>query len=102
MGRVKKFSDGQRGIALPVRVIPRASRNEIVEILSDQTVKIRLKAPPVEGKANEELIKFLSKVLDIPKSNFEIVGGKTGRDKLISILDADGQEVNRKILENLS
>lgn len=102
MGRVKKFSDGQRGIALPVRVIPRASRNEIVEILSDQTVKIRLKAPPVEGKANEELIKFLSKVLDIPKSNFEIVAGKTGRDKLISILDADGKEVNRKILENLS
>jgi uncharacterized protein (TIGR00251 family) len=102
MGRVKKFSDGQRGIALPVRVIPRASRNEIVEVLSDQTVKIRLKAPPVEGKANEELIKFLSKVLDIPKSNFEIVAGKTGRDKLISILDADGKEVNRKILENLS
>jgi uncharacterized protein (TIGR00251 family) len=73
-----------------------------VEILSDQTVKIRLKAPPVEGKANEELIKFLSKVLDIPKSNFEIVAGKTGRDKLISILDADGQEVNRKILSKLS
>lgn len=102
MGRVKKFSNGRRGVALPVRVIPRASRNEIVEILSDQTVKIRLKAPPVEGKANEELINFLSKVLDIPKSNFEIVGGKTGRDKLVSILDADSQEVNRKILEILS
>lgn len=102
MGRVKKFSNGRRGVALPVRVIPRASRNEIVEILSDQTVKIRLKAPPVEGKANEELIDFLSKVLDIPKSNFEIVGGKTGRDKLVSILDADSQEVNRKILEILS
>ena len=102
MVRVKKFSNGQHGIALPVRVIPRASRNEIVEILSDQTVKIRLKAPPVEGKANEELIKFLSKVLDIPKSSFEIVGGKTGRDKLISILDANAKEVNRKILENLS
>jgi len=102
MGRVKKFSNGRRGVALPVRVIPRASRNEIVEILSDQTVKIRLKAPPVEGKANEELINFLSKVLDIPKSNFEIVGGKTGRDKLVSILDADSHEVNRKILEILS
>jgi uncharacterized protein (TIGR00251 family) len=102
MGRVKKFSNGRHGVALSVRVIPRANRNEIVEILSDQTVKIRLKAPPVEGKANEELINFLSKILDIPKSNFEIVGGKTGRDKLISILDADNQEVNRKILENLS
>jgi len=102
MGRVKKFSDGQRGIALPVRVIPRASRNEIVEILSDHTVKIRLQAPPVEGKANEELIKFLSKILDIPKSKFEIVAGKTGRDKLISILDVDGEAVNKKILENLA
>jgi uncharacterized protein (TIGR00251 family) len=102
MGREKKFSDGRHGIALPVRVIPRASRNEIVEILSDQTVKIRLKAPPVEGKANEELVKFLSKILGIPKSKFEIVGGRTGRDKLVSILDVQGDEVNKKILENLA
>jgi uncharacterized protein (TIGR00251 family) len=101
MGREKKFTNGRHGIALPVRVIPRASRNEIVEILSDQTVKIRLKAPPVEGKANEELVKFLSKILDIPKSKIEIVGGKTGRDKLVSILDVEGDEVNKKILENL-
>jgi uncharacterized protein (TIGR00251 family) len=102
MGREKKFSNGKRGIALPVRVIPRASRNEVVEILSDHTVKIRLKAPPVEGKANEELVKFLSKILDIPKSKIEIVGGRTGRDKLVSILDVDGDEVNKKILENLA
>jgi uncharacterized protein (TIGR00251 family) len=101
MGREKKFTNGRHGIALPVRVIPRASRNEIVEILSDQTVKIRLKAPPVEGKANEELVKFLSKILDIPKSKIEIVGGKTGRDKLVSILDVEGDEVNKKILQNL-
>lgn len=102
MGRDKKFSDGQRGVALPIRVIPRSSRNEIVEILSDQTVKIRLKAPPVEGKANEELVKFLSKILSIPQSKIEIVGGKTGRDKLVSILDAEGDEIHRRILENLS
>ncbi len=102
MGPTKKFSNGQHGVALPVRVIPRASRNEIVEILSDQTVKIRLKAPPVEGKANEELIKFLSEILDIPKSKIEIVGGKTGRDKLVSILDAGADEINKKILANLS
>lgn len=102
MGQNKKFSNGQHGIALPVRVIPRASRNEIVEILSDQTVKVRLKAPPVEGKANEELVKFLSKILDIPKSKIEIVGGKTGRDKLVSILDATTDEINKKILENLA
>jgi uncharacterized protein (TIGR00251 family) len=97
-----KFSDGKRGSALPVRVTPRASRNEIVEVLSDNTVKIRLTAPPVEGKANEELIKFLANVLDIPKSRMEIVAGMTGRDKLVSILDMGTEEVHRKILAHLS
>lgn len=102
MARKTKFSDGKRGSALPVRVIPRASRNEIVEILSDQTVKIRLTAPPVEGKANEELVKFLSDILGMPKSKIEIVAGMTGRDKLVSILDMNSDAVHKKILEHLS
>ncbi len=102
MSLSKKFTDGRKGSALPVRVTPRASRNEIVEILSDSTVKIRLTAPPVEGAANEELIKFLAEVLGIAKSKLEIVAGATGRDKLISILDMDSEEVHQKILEHLS
>jgi uncharacterized protein (TIGR00251 family) len=85
-----------------VRVTPRASRNEIVEVLSDSTVKIRLTAPPVEGKANEELIKFLSEVLGVAKSKMEIVAGERGRDKLVSILDMNSDEVHKKILEHLS
>ena len=97
-----KFSDGRRGSALPVRVTPRASRDEIVQILSDQTVKIRLTAPPVEGQANEALIKFLSKVLGVPKSSIEIVAGATGRDKLVSIVDMTVDEVHSKILQHLS
>jgi uncharacterized protein (TIGR00251 family) len=102
MAKEPKFSNGKRGAALPVRVIPRASRNEIVEILSDQTVKIRLTAPPVENKANEELIMFLADVLDLPKSRLDIVAGEKGRDKLVSILDITSEEVHKKILENLS
>ncbi len=102
MARGTRFSDGKKGAALPIRVIPRASRNEIVEILSDQTVKIRLVAPPVDGAANEELIKFLSDILDVPKSKIEIVAGATGRDKLVSILDISSQEVHQKILAHLS
>jgi hypothetical protein len=102
MAKEHKFSDGRRGSALPVRVTPRASRNEIVEILSDQTVKIRLTAPPVEGQANEELIKFLSDVLGIPKSKLEIVAGATGRDKLVSIMDMPVEEVHKRILAHLT
>ena len=102
MTKKHTFSNGKRGAALPVRVTPRASRNEVVEILSDNTVKIRLTAPPAEGQANEELIKFLSEILGIPKSKMEIVAGESGRDKLVSILDMDSEEVHRKILEHLS
>ena len=48
--------DGKKGAALALRVTPRASKNEIVEVLSDGTVKVHLTAPPVEGKANEALL----------------------------------------------
>lgn len=101
MVKNRNFSNGKRGAAIPIRVTPRASRNEIVEVLSDQTVKIRLTAPPVEGKANEELIKFLSKILGCKKSDLEIVAGATGRDKLVTVLDMEMDEVNQRISAHL-
>jgi uncharacterized protein len=93
---------GQRGAALAVRVTPRSSRNEIVEITSDGTVRIRLTAPPVEGKANEALRSYLADILEVPKSNIEIVAGTSGRDKLVSVLDMDAETLHHKILEHLS
>ncbi|MEN8240908.1 MAG: DUF167 domain-containing protein [Chloroflexota bacterium] len=102
MARAMRFTNGKKGAALPVRVIPRASRNEIVEVLNDQTVKIRLIAQPAESQTNEELISFLAKVLGMPPTNFEIVAGINGRDKLVSILDVSSEDVHKKILENLS
>lgn len=97
-----RMHNGQKGSALAVRVTPRASRNEIVEILNDGTVKVRLVAPPVEGKANETLIEFLAGVLDVPRSHIEIVAGTTGRDKLVSILDMDAETVHERILRKLA
>ncbi len=102
MRKQPHFSDGKRGAALPVRVIPRASRNEIVEILSDQTVKIRLVAPPDEQHTNRELINFLADVLGVSASKLEVVAGISGRDKLVSILDVTSQEVHNKILRHLT
>ncbi len=93
--------DGQKGSALAVRITPRASRNEIVEVLSDGTVRIRLTAPPVEGKANEALIKFLAEILGVTPSRIDIVAGDTSRDKLVSVLDMDAEVVHRKILETI-
>lgn len=102
MVKQPRFSNGKIGAALPVRVIPRASRNEIVEILNDQTVKIRLVAAPTEQETNQELIIFLAEVLGVPPSKLEIVAGMKGRDKLISILDVSTQEVHKKIISHLS
>ena len=93
--------DGKKGAALAVRVTPRASKNEIVGALSDGTIKIRITAAANEGQANEELIKFLSDVLGVPKSRIEIVAGETGRDKLISVLDLDAETVHKRIVENI-
>ena len=94
--------DGKKGSALAIRVTPRASHNEIVEIQNDGTVKIRLTAAPVEGKANQALISFLSDVLEVPRSHIEIVAGINGRDKLVSILDLDAETVHERILKHIS
>jgi uncharacterized protein (TIGR00251 family) len=94
--------NGKKGSALAIRVTPRASRNEISEILSDGTVKIRLTASPVEGKANQALIEFLADVLEVPRARIEIVAGATGKDKLVSILDLDAETVHERILRKLS
>jgi uncharacterized protein (TIGR00251 family) len=100
----RKFElhDGKRGAALAVRVTPRTSRNEIFGVLNDGTVKIHLTAPPVEGQANEALLKFLSEVLGVPVSRLDIVAGKTGRNKLVSVLDMDAETVHKRIVKHMS
>lgn len=93
---------GRKGAALAIRVTPRASKNEIIEIQADGTVRVRLTAPPSEGKANEALIQFLAEVLDVPRSSLEIIAGHSGRDKLVSILDLDAAAVQERILRHLA
>ena len=99
----RKFNlhNGKKGSALAVRVTPRASRNEIVELLDDGTIKVRIAAPPSDNEANETLIDFLSEILDVPKSRLDIVAGVAGRDKLISVVDMDTETVHQRILAHL-
>jgi uncharacterized protein (TIGR00251 family) len=93
--------DGKKGAALAVRVTPRASKNEIVEILSDGTVKVHLTAPPVEGKANDALVKFLAGVLEVPASRVEIVAGANGRDKLVAVTGMSPPALHKIIVEHI-
>lgn len=96
-----RLHNGQKGSALAVRVTPRASRNEIVEMLDDGTIKVRLAAPPVDDEANRALIEFLADILGVPKSRLDIVAGATGRDKLISVLDMDVETAHQRIVAHL-
>jgi uncharacterized protein (TIGR00251 family) len=93
--------DGKKGVALAVRVTPRASKNEIVDILSDGTVKVHLTAPPLDGKANEALLKFLAKVLGVSPDQLELVAGVSGRNKLITVIDMDADLLQKRIQDHI-
>ena len=82
---VKKNEVSKSDTIITVRVIPRAKKSEISQVLADGTIKIRLTAPPVEGKANQALVRFLADVFDISPSNIEIISGKKGRKKVVLI-----------------
>ena len=75
-------------VIFEVRVIPRASRTEIVGQYNG-ALKMKLTAPPVEGAANAELIKHLAKKFDVPKRNIDIVSGQTSRSKRIRVRGAE-------------
>lgn len=79
-----QFTEKEGSLIFAVRVLPKSSRNEIVGEM-DGALKIKLKSPPVDGAANAELIKILSKNFDVPKSAIEIVKGQTSKSKQIKI-----------------
>lgn len=100
--RTYHFHDGELGTALAVKVTTRCSKNEITDVLEDGTLKIRLTAPPVEGKANAALVSFLAELLKVPQSNIEIVGGKTSREKLVSVVGQNSSDIQKKIIKMLA
>ncbi len=72
------------GVTFAVKVIPRASRNEVVGVEGD-ALKVRLTAPPVEGAANAALVDFLARLLGIPKSQVSLVHGEASRRKVVAV-----------------
>ncbi len=68
-----------------LKVIPRSSQN-IVEKISEGEYRVKLTAPPVDGKANEALIKLLAEYFNVSKSAILIVGGKSMRRKMVDVL----------------
>lgn len=75
-----------------VRVQPNASQNEVLRF-KDGVLHVRIAASPTKGKANQELIKFLSHILGVSKSNLIIEKGLTGKRKVIGIDESTQDQV---------
>ena len=78
------FKWEQDKLHLFLRVQPKSSKDGFAEVLDDR-IKLRLTAPPVDGKANQYLIKYLAKLFKVPKNQIEIKRGETGRNKHIIV-----------------
>ena len=71
-------------LLIRIKVQPKASKDEFCEIMGER-LKIRITAPPIDGKANQHLIKFLAKQFRVSKSDIELISGKTSREKRFRI-----------------
>lgn len=76
------------GVIFNLKISPNSSKNEIIKC-DDGTVKVKITAQPIDGKANKALLEFLSKQFKIPKTSIEIIKGHTGKDKTLLIKTND-------------
>ena len=84
------------GVSLQVRVIPGASKNEVAGI-QDGALKVRLTAPPVEGKANRACVEFLSGLLGLRRSALAITSGEKSRKKTVSVTGLARGELEERL-----
>lgn len=75
-------------LTFKVRVVPRASRSELVGE-HDGALRVRIAAPPVDGAANDELVRLLARAFDVPRSAIEIAAGHAAKLKTVRV--AGGQ-----------
>lgn len=85
------------GLIIKLKISPNASKNEIIK--TEEGVKVKITAQPVDGKANKALIEFLSKHFKIPKSSIEILRGETSKEKTLLIKTRDDDKIS--IIKNV-
>jgi uncharacterized protein (TIGR00251 family) len=80
-----KYVEKGRKLIFKVRVVPRASRSELVGE-HDGALRARIAAPPVEGAANDELIRLLARAFSVPRSAIDITAGHTSKLKTVCVV----------------
>ena len=84
------------GVMFSIRVVPRASKSEIVGE-SEGILRIRISAPPVDGAANDEVVRVLAKAVGVAKSNLAIVSGQTSKTKRIGIVGVSAAQLQKML-----
>jgi uncharacterized protein (TIGR00251 family) len=87
---------------ITIRLQPASNKDEITGWMGDGTLKVKVKAKPMEGQANASLINLLSKRLQIPKSRIEIVMGDKSKQKTIRVQGFSLKDFKQKIDEILA
>jgi uncharacterized protein len=82
---------------IKLRVSPGARSTSIAGAYGEDAIKLRVAAPPVEGRANAEAVRYVAELLDVTASNVSVVGGASGRNKAVFVRDVEAEEV-REIL----
>ena len=83
----------EKGLILKLKIVPNSSKNEIIK--TEEGLKVKITAQPIEGKANKALTEFLSKTFKISKSSFEIIKGETSKEKTILIKCEDEEKLQK-------
>lgn len=86
------------GVALTLHIQPGAKRSECVGE-HGSALKIRLAAPPVDGKANEALLQFIGEKLGIPKRQIELISGATSRAKRVRVTGLAAEAIAKRLAE---
>jgi uncharacterized protein (TIGR00251 family) len=84
------------GVRIRLHIQPRAARTELAGAFGD-SLKVRLKSPPVDGAANEELVRFLAEALGVPRGNVELVAGHSARRKSVRVAGVSASDAGRRL-----
>lgn len=93
-----RYTEADGSLIFTVRVAPRASKS-VVAGEHDGALKVRVAAPPVDGAANEELVKTLAKALGVPTRAVEIVSGHSSKTKTVRVGGADSSRLLSLVAE---
>ena len=90
------FTERPEGVLFQIKVLPRSARSEVAGI-HGEALKIKITAPPVEGKANEEIVRFLAKRLGVKSAQVSIVSGGHSQIKTVAVSGLTGPQVRERL-----